>query len=82
MSDPTSDSTNPEDTPPPLLRIVKGDPGPEEVAALVAVVSALAAGAAEAASKQKQPRSEWSAHHRKMRPPHRHGAGAWRSSAR
>ena len=33
----------------PLLRIVKGDPTPEEVAALVTVVSAMAAGAAEAA---------------------------------
>ena len=38
----------------PLLRIVKGDPTPEEVAALVSVVSAMAAGAAEAASKQKR----------------------------
>ena len=28
----------------PLLRIVKGDPTPEEVAALVAVVSSLASG--------------------------------------
>jgi Acyl-CoA carboxylase epsilon subunit len=66
----------------PLLRIVKGDPTPEEVAALVTVVSAMAAGAAEAAAKDKGPKSEWSAHHRKLRATHRHGAGAWRSSAR
>jgi Acyl-CoA carboxylase epsilon subunit len=70
------------DNPPPLLRIVKGDPRPEEVAALVSVVSALAAGAAEAAAKQKRPTPAWSAHHRKLRSPHRHGAGAWRDSAR
>jgi hypothetical protein len=66
----------------PLLRIVKGDPTPEEVAALVAVVSAMAAGAAEAASRQKRPTPAWAAHHRKHRPPHRHGPGAWRLSAR
>jgi hypothetical protein len=67
---------------PPLLRIVKGDPTPEEVAALVSVVSALAAGAAEAASKEQRPTSEWSAHYRKLRVTHRHGPGAWRASAR
>ena len=67
---------------PPLLRIVKGDPTPEEVAALVSVVSAMAAGAAEAAAKDKAPKPEWSAHHRKLRATHRHGAGAWRNSAR
>ena len=66
----------------PLLRIVKGDPTPEEVAALVSVVSAMAAGAAEASADQKRPRSEWSAPHRRLRGTHRHGAGAWRASAR
>ena len=71
-----------EETQPPLLRIVKGDPTPEEVAALVAVVSAMAAGAAEAASKQAKPTPEWSANHRKLRGTHRHGPGAWRAHAR
>jgi hypothetical protein len=66
----------------PLLRIVKGDPTPEEVAALVSVVSAMSAAAAEAAAKDKAAKPEWSAHHRKLRPTHRHGAGAWRASAR
>ena len=68
--------------PPPLLRIVKGDPTPEEIAALVSVVSAMSAAAAEASAKDKAPRPEWSSHHRKLRTPHRHGAGAWRNSAR
>ena len=72
----------PTDEQQPLLRIVKGDPTPEEVAALVSVVSAMAAGAAEAAGKDTPRRSEWSSHHRKLRGTHRHGAGAWRSSAR
>ena len=66
----------------PLLRIVKGDPTPEEVAALVSVVSAMAAGAAEAASKQAKPKPEWSANHRRLRGTHRHGPGAWRAHAR
>ena len=66
----------------PLLRIVKGDPTPEEVAALVSVVSAMSAAAAEAAAGEQRPKPEWSAHHRKLRAPHRHGAGAWRTSAR
>jgi hypothetical protein len=65
----------------PLLRIVKGDPTSEEVAALVSVVSALAAGA-QATDAAAQPRPEWGAHHRKVRATHRHGPGAWRASAR
>ena len=67
---------------PPLLRIVKGDPTAEEVAALVAVVSSMAAGAAAAASREKRPRPEWSARHRGLRGTHRHGPGAWRASVR
>jgi hypothetical protein len=67
---------------PPLLRIVKGDPTPEELAALVAVVASMAAGAAETASRQERPRPEWSARHRALRGTHRHGPGAWRASVR
>ena len=66
----------------PLLRVVKGDPTDEELAALVTVVSALAAGAAQASSGRDQPRSEWSAPARRLRGIHRHGPGAWRASAR
>ena len=71
----------PEQEQPPLLRIVKGDPTPDEVAALVAVVSAMAAGA-QAAGARAAPKPEWGAHHRKVRSTHRHGPGAWRASAR
>jgi hypothetical protein len=66
----------------PLLRIVKGNPTPEEVAALVAVVSAMATASADAAAEKLAPRPEWSARHRLLRQPHRHGPGAWRASAR
>ncbi len=78
----TDDSSVVEPVETPLLRIVKGDPQPDEVAALVSVVSALAAGAAEAAAKEERPKPEWSAHHRRLRATHRHGPGAWRNSAR
>jgi hypothetical protein len=80
---PASDvgESEPVETTAPLLRIVRGDPTPEEVAALVAVVSAMAAGA-ESASGRATPRPEWAAHHRKLRAPLRHGPGAWRSTAR
>jgi hypothetical protein len=78
----SSDTDRQQDQEQPLLRIVKGDPTPEEVAALVSVVSAMAAGAADAASKQSRPKPEWSAHHRKLRGTHRHGPGAWRTHGR
>jgi Acyl-CoA carboxylase epsilon subunit len=82
VNDAVSDPVNDQEEQQPLLRIVKGDPTPEEVAALVSVVSAMAAGAAEAAAKDKAPKPEWSAHHRKLRATLRHGAGGWRTSAR
>ena len=82
MSDDRGCSDTEQQEQQPLLRIVKGNPTPEEVAALVSVVSAMAAGAAEAASKQSRPKPEWSAHHRKLRGTHRHGPGAWRTHAR
>ncbi len=60
----------------PLLRVVRGDATPEEVAALVAVLAAV--GGTPPASPR--PRSEWAAHHRKVRSHHPHGPGGWRSS--
>jgi len=63
----------------PLLRVVSGDPTPEELAALVAVVAAASSGGAEPPAPR---RSEWSAPHRLLRTPLRHGPGAWRASAR
>ena len=61
----------------PLLRVVKGDATPEEVAALVAVVAALGSGGAEAPQRRTP---EWSTHHRKVRRTLPHGPGGWRSS--
>jgi hypothetical protein len=70
-------------TAPPLVRVERGDPTDEELAALVAVVAARVAGARAAAAAQ-QPRSrlsEWADPARSVRRPHQHGPGRWRSSA-
>ena len=60
----------------PELRIVNADASPEEIAAVVAVISALGA------PREEPPRrgSEWAANTRKMRTTLRRGTGAWRAS--
>ena len=71
VSDPASDPDR------PVLRVVKGDATPEEVAALVAVIAALGSGPAE---EKPKPRSTWADPARRMRTTLPHGPGAWRSS--
>ncbi len=61
---------------PPLLRVVRGDATPEEIAALVAVVASLGGGD----SAPPRPASEWAASHRRMRVSYPPGPGGWRSS--
>ena len=66
-----------DETPaPPALRVVKGDPTPEELAALVAVIGAMGGGEAPAPRRT----SAWSAPRRRHREPLHHGAGGWRAS--
>jgi Acyl-CoA carboxylase epsilon subunit len=60
----------------PLLRVVKGDPTPEELGALVAVVAALGGPAAPATRRTPV----WNAPVRMQRRDLRQGPGAWRSS--
>jgi hypothetical protein len=62
---------------PPVLRVVRGDATPEEVAALVAVVASLGAPQAPA----RAPRPEWNAPRRLVRRPLHPGPGGWRASA-
>jgi hypothetical protein len=64
---------------PPLLRVVKGEPTAEELAALVAVVAARAAGSGEAAAPS--PQSAWTDRSRYVRSPMSPGPGAWQASA-
>ena len=61
----------------PLLRVVNPDATPEEVAALVAVFSALGSAGDE---PPKRPRPSWNHPARGVRQAHRAGAGAWRAS--
>ncbi len=61
----------------PVLRIVRGDATPEEVAALVAVIAAMSAGGGPTRPK---PRSSWADPARRMRTSLPHGPGAWRAS--
>jgi hypothetical protein len=70
--------TEPDALAAPLLRVVNADATPEEIAALVAVFSALGSGA-HAPAPRRTP--EWQANHRKLRAAFPHGPGGWRSSA-
>ena len=63
----------------PVLRIVNPDATPEEIAALVAVFSAL--GSAPAAPAAPRPAPEWSRPARRVRMPLAHGPGGWRASS-
>ncbi len=61
----------------PLLQVVNPDATPEEIAAVVAVLSALgSAGGAPA----RKPVPSWNAPHRLARRSLPHGAGGWRTS--
>lgn len=69
-----------EPTPPPVLRIVRGEPTAEEVAALVAALAASGSAAAAAAAGSAKPLSQWRNRSRSIRPPQSKGPGAWRAS--
>ena len=76
-ADPTpGDGPEPQGVSQPLLRVVNADATPEEIAALVTVLSSL--GGEEPAPARRTP--EWQAHHRKVRAALPHGPGGWRSS--
>jgi hypothetical protein len=69
--------SEPAPDPVPFLRVVKGDPRPEELAALVGVLWSL--GGPEVPATP--PRPEWNAPHRQHRVVHPHGPGGWWASA-
>lgn len=64
----------------PPLRVISGDASPEEIAAIVAVLTA-ASGSGNG-SGTAPARSRWADPAARLRPAHSHGIGAWRFSAR
>jgi acyl-CoA carboxylase epsilon subunit len=62
----------------PLLRVVRGDATPEEIAALVAVLAARSGG--EAPAPPRSVKNTWSDRSRLLRRPLATGPGAWRAS--
>ena len=76
MTGPVTDVDTPPDEQAPVLRVVKGDPSAEELAALVAVVASL--GGPPAAPARRTP--EWNAPRRLHRLPQAHGPNGWRAS--
>jgi hypothetical protein len=60
-----------------LLRVVSGDPTPEELAALVAVVGARSGAGTES---EPAPPSRWASRAALLRRPLLSGPGAWRAS--
>ena len=75
-TDTTADTGEQRDRPP--LRLVRGDATSEEVAALLAVLSAVSGGEPEPATR---PTSQWAAHPRAVRRPLSPGRDGWRASA-
>jgi hypothetical protein len=63
-----------------FLQVVHGDPTPEEVAALVAVLTARARAAATG-DRPRPRRSAWADSSRGLRRSLPHGPGAWRSGS-
>jgi len=63
----------------PPLRLVRGDATPEEVAALLAVLTAASAGGGEKPAPRHT--SQWSSRERAVRRALAPGPGAWRASA-
>ena len=64
----------------PRLTIVRGDPTPEEIAALATVLTARLASSGQARAGGTT-RNGWSSRSRLMRSPISWGPGAWRASA-
>ena len=63
----------------PVLRVIRGDATPEEIAAVVAVLLARSA-ASDASSSARSAPSAWAARSRLLRRPLHPGPGAWHRS--
>jgi hypothetical protein len=78
----SADSTTSAPAGPPVLRVVTGNPTPEEVAAVTVVLTALSGGGADEATAVPLTRvGGWADRGAGLRQPMRTGAGAWRASS-
>ncbi|WP_299960546.1 acyl-CoA carboxylase subunit epsilon [uncultured Modestobacter sp.] len=69
-----------EQTPPPLLQVVRGEPSAEELAALTVVVAALAQ--RRPALRRPTPVSAWASRADAVRTLLQPGPGGWRAAGR
>ena len=69
-----------DDATPPVLRIIRGNPTPEELAVLAAVLAAAQVDSPD--QPAGPPPRTWAAYWRQVRPPMRPGPGAWLASSR
>ncbi len=76
---PGATTGRPDDVPPAPALTISGSPTPEEVAAVVAVLSALSGGDG---TEPSPPPSRWASPRTALRSPVGPGPGAWRASAR
>ena len=65
---------------PPVLRVITGNPTPEEVAAVTVVLTALSGGGEEAVAPPARV-GGWADRGAGLRQPLPRGAGAWRASS-
>jgi hypothetical protein len=63
----------------PLLRVLKGEPTAEEIAALTVVVAAMSQ---RRARRRPTPVGAWASYADGLRRPPQHGPGGWRASGR
>jgi hypothetical protein len=68
-----------DQTPPPLLSVVRGEPSAEELAALTVVVAALSQ---RRARRRPAPIGAWASYAGTHRRPLAHGAGGWLAAGR
>jgi hypothetical protein len=73
------DPPGPDPSRPPLLRVVRGEPTAEELAALTVVVAALAQ---PRPRRRPTPVGAWASYADAHRRPLQSGPGGWRASAR
>jgi Acyl-CoA carboxylase epsilon subunit len=78
MAPPTGPPEGADPDPQPFLRVVRGDPTPEELAVLVAVLTSVAAPGPSGGGRETT--RQWNAPRRLHGVVHPHGPGGWRAS--